>query len=144
MNLSLCRRADQRCVSVYKNKRKVDLRNGKGNLTSFTFSEEAKMVLCDLFTRYPPDDREVGDEMVKKGGGKIQKPHRKKEDIFCKPSLNMAETAKKLESLASRIEKTPNLRQISEQRSGLPISSFRDVITSTIECHQVFLLSLAI
>lgn len=60
-------------------------------------------------------------------------------------SLNLpekkAEIAKKVESFASRIEKDVKLKQIVEGRSKLPIASFMDVITSTIESHQVVLIS---
>ncbi|XVF16782.1 hypothetical protein REPUB_Repub10bG0061900 [Reevesia pubescens] len=47
----------------------------------------------------------------------------------------------KVKTLASRREKDPNLRQINEERSKLPIASFRDAITSTVESHQVVLIS---
>ncbi|KAA8524176.1 hypothetical protein F0562_010392 [Nyssa sinensis] len=134
-------RGNQRCVSVYKTKRKVDKEKGKENLNSFTFSEEAKEVLGDLFTQYPPDDQQVGEEIVGKNSGKSDKIRGKNDDIFRKPSMNKAEIAKKVESLASRVEKAANLRQIAEQRSKLPIASFQDVITSTIESNQVVLIS---
>ncbi|KAK2976169.1 hypothetical protein RJ640_019455, partial [Escallonia rubra] len=134
-------RGDQRRISVYKFKKNADTRMGKEDLTSFTFSNEAKEVLQDLFTRYPPNDCDVSKEMVGERSGKTDKVQKKKDDTFCKPSLNRAEIAKKVESLASRVEKAPNLRQISEVRSRLPIASFRDVITSTIESHQVVLIS---
>ncbi|KAM7497850.1 hypothetical protein LguiA_022264 [Lonicera macranthoides] len=134
-------RGNQRRVSVYKTKRKVDSMKGKENLTSFTFSEEAKEVLWDLFSRYPPDDCEVGKEMVGKQSGKSKKIRGKKDDFFSRPSMSNSEIAKKVESLASRVETVPKLRQISEVRSKLPILSFKDVITSTIESHQVVLIS---
>uniref|UniRef100_A0A5B7AJQ7 Putative ATP-dependent RNA helicase DHX36 n=1 Tax=Davidia involucrata TaxID=16924 RepID=A0A5B7AJQ7_DAVIN len=132
-------RGNQRRVSVYKSKAKVE--KGEENLNSFTFSEEAKEVLQDLFIRYPPDDQEVSEEMFGKHSGKTDKIQVKKDDIFRKPSMNKAEIAKKVESLASRVEKAANLRQIAEQRSKLPIASFRDAITSTIESNQVVLIS---
>ncbi|KAK9266485.1 hypothetical protein L1049_001691 [Liquidambar formosana] len=134
-------RGNQRRVSVSKTKKKVDNMKGKESLPSLTFSEEAKEVLQDLFTRYPPDDGEVDEEMIGKHSGKADKKRAKKDDIFCKPIMNKAEIAKKLELLASKIEKAPNLRKITEERSKLPIASFRDVITSTIESHQVVLIS---
>ncbi|KAK2997296.1 hypothetical protein RJ639_025281 [Escallonia herrerae] len=134
-------RGDQRRISVYKFKKNVDTRTGKEDLTSFTFSNEAKEVLQDLFTRYPPNDCDVGEEMMGEPSGKTDKAQKKKDDTFCKPLLNRAEIAKKVESLATRVEKAPNLRQITEVRSRLPIASFRDVITSTIESHQVVLIS---
>ncbi|XP_059664898.1 DExH-box ATP-dependent RNA helicase DExH6-like [Cornus florida] len=134
-------RGNQRCVSVYKAKRKVDKKMGKENLTPLTFSEMAKEVLQDLFTRYPPDDQKVDEEMIGKHSGKSDKRHGKRDDIFCRPSMNKDEIAKKVESLASRVEKSPKLTEIIEQRSKLPISSFRDLITSTIKSNQVVLIS---
>ncbi|RVW31184.1 DExH-box ATP-dependent RNA helicase DExH6 [Vitis vinifera] len=133
-------RGSQRRVSVYKTKKKVDTKKEEGN-PYLNFSEEAKEVLLDLFTRYPPDDTEMVTQMVENGSGKTEKIWGKKDDIFGRPSMNKAEIAKKVELLASRIEEDPHLRQITEGRSKLPIASFKDVITSTIESHQVVLIS---
>ncbi|KAK8301750.1 hypothetical protein V6Z12_D04G043700 [Gossypium hirsutum] len=55
--------------------------------------------------------------------------------------MNAAEIAKKVKTLASKREKHPNMRQIDEERSKLPISGFRDAITSAVECHQIILIS---
>ncbi|CAI9787125.1 unnamed protein product [Fraxinus pennsylvanica] len=59
-------RGDNRQVSVYKTKKE-----GKENLVSFRFSAEAKDVLQDMFSRYPPDDREMAENEVGEcsGGG---------------------------------------------------------------------------
>ncbi|GLT94049.1 hypothetical protein SLE2022_118120 [Rubroshorea leprosula] len=129
-------RGNQRRVSVYKTKKQTETVIGRDGLTCVKFSEEAKVVLQDLFARYPPDNDELG-----KYGGKIDKLRRKKDDIFCKPLMNKAEISRKAELLASRIESTKNLRQIVEVRSKLPIASFREIITSTVESHQVVLIS---
>ncbi|OAY62181.2 DExH-box ATP-dependent RNA helicase DExH6 isoform X2 [Manihot esculenta] len=64
-----------------------------------------------------------------------------KDDIFSMPSMTKEDIKKKVESLNSRIEKAANLRQIVEERSKLPIASFRDVITSSVDSHQVVLVS---
>lgn len=135
------RSGNQRRVSVYKFKRALNLKKENESLTSFTFSEEGKMVLRDLFTCYPPDDHEVGEKIVGKRSGNADTIQKKKDDILRKPAMNKAEIAKKLESVASRMEKSPNLRQITKERSKLPIASYRDVITSTVESHQVVLIS---
>ncbi|KAB8472942.1 hypothetical protein FH972_025307 [Carpinus fangiana] len=129
----------KRRVSVFKTKKKVGNTKDLESLISLTFSEQANMVLQDLFTRYPPDDGEV--DMVGKKTEKIDKIRQKKDDIFCKPSMSRAEIAKKVESLASKMEKVAYLKQITEKRSKLPITSFRNVITSTIDSHQVVLIS---
>lgn len=107
----MCRKGDQRRVSVFKNKTKADIKK-KENLTCFTFSEEAKLVLQDMFTRYPPDDCEMGEKMVGKLGGNTDKIRRKKDDIFSRPLMNKAEIEKKVESLASAVENVPKLKQV--------------------------------
>lgn len=124
MNLTLCRRASQRRVSVYKTKKKVDTKKEEGN-PYLNFSEEAKEVLLDLFTRYPPDDKEMVTQMVENGSGKTEKIWGKKDDIFGRPSMNKAEIAKKVELLASRIEEDPHLRQVlSPYQTDLEICTF--------------------
>ncbi|KAF8408631.1 hypothetical protein HHK36_004694 [Tetracentron sinense] len=135
-------RGNQRRVSVYRSqKKKVSIMKGEEKFTCLTFSEETKEVLRNLFTSYPPDDREMSKDKIGNHSVKTNTIKRKKDDSFCRPSMNKAAIAKKVESLASRMNKAPNLRQISENRSKLPIASFRDVITSTLESHQVVLIS---
>nr|XP_010323926.1 DExH-box ATP-dependent RNA helicase DExH6 isoform X2 [Solanum lycopersicum] len=114
---------------------------GKDVLSCFKFSEEAKYALQDLFTRYPPGDGETNEPVVGKHSKKFDKLRGKKDDMFCKPVISTSEIAKRVESFASRIEKSPNMRQITLQRSKLPIASFKDAITSTIESNQVVLIS---
>lgn len=132
-------RDDQRRVSVFKTKVKSGTMK-KEKLTCFTFSEESKVVLQDLFTRYPPDDHDIGEDTVKLGGNN-DKLKRKKDDIFSRPDLSKADIKMKAESLASRVNNVSTLKQITEKRSKLPIAAFRDVITSTIDSHQVVLIS---
>ncbi|XP_060186851.1 DExH-box ATP-dependent RNA helicase DExH6 [Lycium barbarum] len=134
-------RGDQRRISIFKTKNNVDTLKGKDALSGFKFLEEAKDVLQDLFTRYPPDDGETSEQVVGKQSKKVDKLRGKKDDMFSKPAMNKSEIAKRVESLASRIENNPNLRQITAQRSKLPIASFKDVITSTVESNQVVLIS---
>lgn len=85
---------------------------GKDALSFFKFSGEAKDVLQDLFTKYPPDNGETSEQVVGKHSKKVDKYRGKKDDVFCKPAMNKSEIAKRAESLASRIENTPNLRQV--------------------------------
>nr|XP_016442949.1 PREDICTED: DExH-box ATP-dependent RNA helicase DExH6-like isoform X1 [Nicotiana tabacum] len=134
-------RGDQRRISIFKTKNTVETLEGKDALSFFKFSGEAKDVLQDLFTKYPPDNGETSEQVVGKHSKKVDKYRGKKDDVFCKPAMNKSEIAKRAESLASRIENTPNLRQITVQRSKLPIASFKDVITSTVESNQVVLIS---
>nr|XP_004243616.1 DExH-box ATP-dependent RNA helicase DExH6 isoform X1 [Solanum lycopersicum] len=134
-------RGDQRRISIFKTKQNTDTMKGKDVLSCFKFSEEAKYALQDLFTRYPPGDGETNEPVVGKHSKKFDKLRGKKDDMFCKPVISTSEIAKRVESFASRIEKSPNMRQITLQRSKLPIASFKDAITSTIESNQVVLIS---
>ena len=111
MDLTLCRRGGQRRVSVYKTKKKVDSRKEEGN-PYLNFSKAAKEVLLDLFTRYPPDDTEMLTQLVENGSGRTDKIQGKRDDVFCRPSMNKAEIAKKVELFASKKEGDPHLRQV--------------------------------
>ncbi|CAK9324402.1 unnamed protein product [Citrullus colocynthis] len=121
---------NQRRVSVYKSKLQME---------TMKFSEKTKSVLEDLFSMYPPDDGELGKETTGKHNKKADKQRRKKDDMFWRPSMNKEEIMKKLESRTTK--SVANLKKISEERSKLPIASFQDVITSTVESHQVVLIS---
>ncbi|XP_077253368.1 DExH-box ATP-dependent RNA helicase DExH6-like [Tasmannia lanceolata] len=135
-------RGNQRCVSVYKSKSKQEpVKKGKENLTCLTFSEETKVVLQDLFTRYPPAEGEFSEEACKNSSEKTSKRHGKNDTTFCKPSMKKAEIANKLDLLTSRMNEPSDLQKIAEVRTKLPITSFKDAITSTLESHQVVLIS---
>ncbi|EPS69371.1 hypothetical protein M569_05391, partial [Genlisea aurea] len=131
----------QRRVHVFKlhhssnSKKKIEEK-----LHSFRFSEKSSAVLQDLFSRYPPDEVRMTEEGV---GGSIRKNKKSQkitDDMFCKPAMSDSDTVNKFESLATRIEKSPSLKQIAQERSKLPIASFKDSITSTIQSHQVVLI----
>lgn len=107
-----CRRGSQRRVSIYKTKKKVDTTKDLDSLPNFTFSEEAKWVLQDLFTQYPPDTGEVDNRVVRKQAEKFNKARQRKDDIFCKPSMSKAEIAKKVESLSSKKEMVAHLKKV--------------------------------
>ncbi|KAL2316839.1 hypothetical protein Fmac_030715 [Flemingia macrophylla] len=130
----------ERRVCVQKVKKKVDTNNGFRSLPHFAFSEEAKWVLGDLFAHYPPGDGNLR-EMVGEHSNTTHKTKQRQDDIFSRPSMSKADIARKLETLASRMNNVPNLKQIIEDRSKLPIASFKDAITSTVESHQVVLIS---
>lgn len=134
-------KGNQRRVSVYRSKKKSDTLEGKENLSLISFSEESKGILMDLFMRYPPGEDEAGKQILSEDIGNTRKSKGKRDDVFRKPLMNKDDIAKKVESLAGKVEKTPKLKEISEKRSKLPIASFRDVITSTIVTHQVVLIS---
>ncbi|XP_022136470.1 DExH-box ATP-dependent RNA helicase DExH6-like [Momordica charantia] len=93
---------DQRRVSVYKSKLQME---------TMKFSEKTKSVLDDLFSRYPPDDGELGT--TGEQNKKADKQRRKKDDIFFRPSMNKEEIMKKVESYAARVESVANLKKVS-------------------------------
>ncbi|KAK7300204.1 hypothetical protein RJT34_11041 [Clitoria ternatea] len=132
---------DQRFVSVQKIKKKIDTKNGFGSIPHFTFSEEAKWVLGDLFAHYPPGDGNMAEMIGESSGDTADRTRQRKDDIFGRPSMTKADIAVKLQALHSRMNTVPNLKQIVEDRSKLPIASFKDAITSTVESHQVVLIS---
>ncbi|KAL3646166.1 hypothetical protein CASFOL_011346 [Castilleja foliolosa] len=125
-----------RLLAIYKNRKKTSEKEKE----SFIFSEESKAALQDLFSRYPPNDVEMTENKLRESSGKSNAVRAFKDDIFSKPKMSQSEIASKVKSLASSIKKLPSLRQITEKRTKLPISSFRNVITSTIETHQVMLI----
>ncbi|KAJ7965034.1 DExH-box ATP-dependent RNA helicase [Quillaja saponaria] len=131
-------RGNQRRISVYKNKRKVGSDKGLESLPCLRFSEETKEVLMDLFIQYPPGDGDLEEELVGENSDNAEQRKRKKDDFFCKPLMNKEDIANKLEKLASAMEKAPGL---TKKKPKLPIASFKDIITSTIDSHQVVLIS---
>lgn len=82
------------------------------NLPHLTFSEETKRMLQDFFEQYPPDEGEERKEMDGKVTGKIYKSKRMRDDMFCKPLLSKTDIAKKVDTLASRMESVANLRLV--------------------------------
>lgn len=135
-------RGNQRRVSIYKSKGKGENSEEKGSMSNLTLSQEAKEILNDLFIRYPPGEGGTSEQIAVKHTEKSERrKERQRDDIFCRPPMDKADITKKVESLSARLEKAANLKQITEERSKLPIASFRDVITSSVECHQVVLIS---
>ncbi|KAM0016029.1 putative RNA helicase [Helianthus debilis subsp. tardiflorus] len=132
---------NNRRVSVYKFKKKSNDTKEKSNLTSFTFSEEGKTVLRDFFSHYPPGDHREAENISATSSKNTDNTRTKTDDILSKPLMKKAEIAKKLESLVARSQSDVKLKQITEDRSKLPIASFKDMITSTIESNQVVLIS---
>lgn len=131
-------KGEHRCISVSKiRKNNTDV----PSLSSLTFSEGTKEVLSDLFVRYPPGDEVEDLELSGKSSDKNESAQRKRDNTFRKPLMNKEEIAKKVESLASKLKNNANLRTIFEDKSKLPIMSYKDVITSTVESHQVILIS---
>ncbi|CAM0882886.1 unnamed protein product [Alopecurus aequalis] len=127
----------RRCLSVYKCKNKDTVKEeGPSRLG---FSEEATQVLLDLFTHYPPDDAELNGDAVKESGDKAARVQWKTDGSFYRPTMQEHDIVKKVEILTSKMSK--QLKKIAKDRSKLPISSFKEHICSTLENHQVVLIS---
>ncbi|XP_051226894.1 DExH-box ATP-dependent RNA helicase DExH6 [Lolium perenne] len=132
---------DARRLGIYKYQRK----NNKSTQepaegpSRLGFSKEATQVLLDLFTHYPPDEAELNGDAVKKSGKKAARIPWKRDGAFRRPTMSGRDIAKKVEMLTSNT--SGQLRKIAEDRSKLPISSFKDHICSTLENHQVVLIS---
>lgn len=131
---------ERRRLSVYKSKQKQgpDMEEGASHLG---FSEEARHVLQDLFSHYPPDDADLNVDADRNSGDKAANIKCKTDSAFCRPTMSKLDITKKIEMLASKINESAQLKKIMEDRSKLPISSFKDAITSTLENHQVVLIS---
>ncbi|GJN17535.1 hypothetical protein PR202_gb04612 [Eleusine coracana subsp. coracana] len=125
----------QRHLSVYKQKKKrrPEMEVGPSHLG---FSEDTRHVLQELFTHYPPGDADLNGDVVKNSSDKAANIGWK-DSAFCKPAFHKSDIAKKVEMHTSKINGSAKLRKIVEDRSKLPISSFKDVISSTLVNHQV-------
>ncbi|ESQ51633.1 hypothetical protein EUTSA_v10016152mg [Eutrema salsugineum] len=140
-------RGDQRRLSIFKSKH----RNGKNKesmkksnrekLKCVSFPPEADAILQELFTHYPPCDGDTAATSFNKYSGKSGKQGQWKDDFFRKPQISGDEILEKVASLSSRLRKDKALQEISKLRSKLPITSFRDAITSAVESNQVILIS---
>uniref|UniRef100_A0A804QYL0 RNA helicase n=1 Tax=Zea mays TaxID=4577 RepID=A0A804QYL0_MAIZE len=131
---------ERRRLSVYKRKQKrgPELEQGPSYLG---FSEEARHVLQDLFMHYPPGDADLSGDVDQSSSDKAANIKWRTDNAFCRPAMSKLDITKKVEMLASKINGSEQLRKVMEDRTKLPISSFKDVITSTLENHQVVLIS---
>ncbi|KAL1560914.1 DExH-box ATP-dependent RNA helicase DExH6, variant 2 [Salvia divinorum] len=131
-------KGQDRRICIYKCKRELSSMKGRENIASFRFSVESQAALQDLFSCYPPNDVDMSGNKVEVSRGKSDSGV-SRDDFFCRPTTNPFEIASKIQTLASRIEKETSLKQIAQSRSKLPIASFRDAITSSVESNQVVL-----
>ena len=130
----------ERRLSVMKHNKGGDDKQGE-KLPQFTFSQESKRALGELFSHYPPGDGNLSEMVGKNSGGTYNARHKSWDDVFSRPSMTKDEIARKLETLNSKRKTVFGLKEIDELRSKLPIASYKDVITSTVESHQVVLIS---
>ncbi|XP_041993919.1 DExH-box ATP-dependent RNA helicase DExH6-like isoform X2 [Salvia splendens] len=131
-------KGQDRRICIYKRKREVSSMKGRENIASFRFSGESQAALQELFSCYPPNDVDMSGNKLGVSKGKSDSGV-SRDDFFCRPTTNPSEIASKIQTLASRIEKEMSLKQIAQNRSKLPIASFRDAITSSVESNQVVL-----
>lgn len=76
-------------------------------------SKKSLKLFCKIYLRDLPDEGESVENLVAKHGEKnVNKKQGKRDDIFCKPSMNKEEFAEMVESLAAMVEKDANLRQV--------------------------------
>jgi HrpA-like RNA helicase len=109
-------------------------------LKCVSFPPEAKAVLHDLFTRYPPCDGDTtGTSLGIYTTGNVNSNW--KDDFFKKPHMTKHDIENNVVSLSSRLKKERHFREIFEARSKLPIASFRDAIISAVESNQVVLIA---
>jgi hypothetical protein len=81
------------------------------SLPHFTFSEESKRALGDLFAYFPPGDGNLKD-LIGENSGKAHNARRYTDDIFSSPSMTKDEITRRLEAVASRRETVSGLREV--------------------------------
>ncbi|KAF8086532.1 hypothetical protein N665_0622s0025 [Sinapis alba] len=140
-------RGDQRRLSIFKGRHKngwnkeAKERSNREKLRCVSFPPGADAILQDLFTHYPPCDGDTAATSFNKYVGRSGKQGQWRDDFFRKPQISGEEILEKVASLSSRLRTDKALQEISKLRSKLPITSFRDAITSAVESNQVILIS---
>ncbi|KAL0723819.1 hypothetical protein Bca4012_038418 [Brassica carinata] len=136
---------DERCLTVFKRgARSNGVAEGDGSgkkLKCVSFPPEAKPVLQDLFTRYPPCDGDTTATSLGVYTGQSGKQRKWKDDFFGKPRMKKEDIVDKAASLSSRLANDEGFREIFRARTKLPIASFREAITSAVESNQVVLIA---
>ncbi|KAG2327614.1 hypothetical protein Bca52824_010342 [Brassica carinata] len=140
-------RGDQRRLSIFKGRHKngwnkeAKERSNREKLRCVSFPPVADAILQDLFTHYPPCDGDTAATSFNKYLGHSGKQGRWRDDFFRKPHISCDEIVEKVASLSSRLRTDKALQEISKLRSKLPITFFRDAITSAVESNQIILIS---
>ncbi|XP_050381140.1 DExH-box ATP-dependent RNA helicase DExH6-like [Argentina anserina] len=125
-----------RVYRLFRREAKSNGCNANDIIPSVMFSEGSAEVLGDLFVRYPPGDGGEDKERICEGSQKFQKALRMKDPMFCKPSMSQEDIAERVQRLASKMKNS----KIMEDRSKLPMASYRDAVTSAVESNQVILI----
>ncbi|KAF8083144.1 hypothetical protein N665_0790s0007 [Sinapis alba] len=140
-------KGDQRCLTIFK---RAPRPSGKGDaegdasekkLKCVSFPPEAKPVLQELFTRYPPCDGDTTGTSLGIYSGHSGEQRKWKDDFFGRPQMKKEEIVDKAASLSSRLANDEGFREIFRARTKLPIASFREAITSAVESNQVVLIA---
>ncbi|CAH8385689.1 unnamed protein product [Eruca vesicaria subsp. sativa] len=140
-------RGDQRRLSIYKGKhrngwnKEAKERSNREKLRCVSFPPGADVILQDLFSHYPPCEGDTAATSFNKYVGRSGKQGQWRDDFFRKPQISCDEIVGKVASLSSRLRNDRALQEISKLRSKLPITSYRDAITSAVESNQVILIS---
>ncbi|XP_010418749.1 PREDICTED: DExH-box ATP-dependent RNA helicase DExH6-like [Camelina sativa] len=140
-------RGEQRRLSIFTSRHKngknkeANEKSNKEKLKCVSFPPGADAILQDLFTHYPPCDGDTAATSFNKYSGHSGKQGQWKDDFFGKPKISSEEILEMVASLSSRLKKDKALKEIAKLRSKLPITSFRDAITSAVESNQVILIS---
>lgn len=98
--------------------------NQFASLPHFTFSEESKRTLGDLFAHFPPGDGNLKD-IVGENKGSTDNARHKHSDIFSKPSMTKDEITQKLEVVTSRRETLSDLKEVKKFTSPF---NFKDLV----------------
>jgi ATP-dependent RNA helicase DHX36 len=98
-------------LSVRKANKKGGSDNQFANLPHFTFSEESKRAMGDLFAHFPPGDGNLKDLVGEKSGSMANARHRHS-DIFSRPVMTKDEITRKLEAVTSKRETVSDLKEV--------------------------------
>ncbi|CAH2038738.1 unnamed protein product [Thlaspi arvense] len=128
---------------IRRNKNKLGVEGGasRKKLKCVSFPPEAKPVLQELFTLYPPCDGDTTGTSLGIYTGHFGNRRKWKDDFFDRNQMNKSYFRNKAASLRSKLANDKSLREIFEARTKLPIASFRDAITSAVESNQVVLIA---
>lgn len=107
----LYRKGAERKVSVTKTNEKSRSEKEFDELPHFTFSEESKRALGDLFAQFPPGDGNLKD-MIGVNSGGIESARHRIDDIFSAPSMTKDEITRKLKTVNSRRQTVPKLKEV--------------------------------
>lgn len=117
------RHGKERRLSIQKVNKKGGNDNQFGSLPLFTFSEESKRALGELFAHFPPGDGNLKD-IVGENSGRTDNTRHKASDIFSRPSMTKDEITRKLDTLTSRRENASDLKEVHFSPSPL---NFKDL-----------------